>query len=83
MEVTGGRGELLGRDTKRMHVVRLADVVAGVRRTVKDDGSRTETRQMEAGSTPTLSATREVVTGQRKRRDRRKVTVTVTRTRDG
>ena len=30
-----GRGELVGRGTERMHVVRLADVVAGVRRTSK------------------------------------------------
>ena len=30
-----GRGELVGRGTGRMHVVRLADVVAGVRRTSK------------------------------------------------
>ena len=30
-----GKGELVGRDTKRTHVVRLADVVARVRRTVK------------------------------------------------
>ena len=30
-----GKGELVGRDTRRTHVVRLADVVAGVRRTVK------------------------------------------------
>ena len=28
-----GRGELVGRGTRRMHVVRLADVVASVRRT--------------------------------------------------
>ena len=30
-----GRGELVGRGTERMHVVRLADVVASVRRTSK------------------------------------------------
>ena len=30
-----GRGELVGRGTRRMHVVRLADVVASVRRTSK------------------------------------------------
>ena len=30
-----GKGELVGRGTERTHVVRLADVVAGVRRTVK------------------------------------------------
>ena len=42
MEVEG-KGELVGRDTKRTHVVRLADVVAGVRRTVKRRrGSRIE-----------------------------------------
>ena len=30
-----GKGELVGRGTERTHVVRLADVVAGVRRTAK------------------------------------------------
>ena len=30
-----GRGEQVGRGTEIMHVVRLADVVAGVRRTSK------------------------------------------------
>ena len=38
-----GKGELLGRDTRRTHIVRLADVVAGVRRTAKRRrGSRIE-----------------------------------------
>ena len=38
-----GKGELLGRDTRRTHIVKLADVVAGVRRSAKRcRGSRIE-----------------------------------------
>ena len=57
MEVEG-KGELVGRGTERTHVVRLADVVAGVRRTAKKrrgggieiDATSTKKLFLEGGS---------------------------------
>ena len=56
-----GKGELVGRGTERTHVVRLADVVAGVRRTSKR--RRSDRIEIDAMNTKSCFSTEEKTQG--------------------